>query len=121
MEPEKKASIPVKGYCPMGCGQKLALTEDGEVWCFAAACPEPFAVTDLLADNETDHIGTFDGDGWTLRHPLRERLAMKLEDCSLHVVLSGMNWSMAVPGPGRYRVLEPQVPGAAVTLKRLDG
>jgi hypothetical protein len=91
----------VQGFCPMGCGSTLFLAAGGYVTCSFISCPRPDAVADLLADRETEHIVQFGEDGFTIRHPLRERLDDALMDCALH------DYCTSLPGPpvkpGRYR------------------
>jgi hypothetical protein len=92
----------VRGFCPMGCGRTLFLGSSGYVTCSLVGCPRPDAVVDLLAEDEPEHVVTFTEDGFTIRHPLRERLDGQLEDCDLH------RWCLNLPGPpvalGQYRV-----------------
>lgn len=73
----------VKGYCPMGCGQTL-VHDSGEVVCTDYQCPRPWASTELLNDPETGHVVDLDEHGFTVRHPLRERLDDELLSCDLH-------------------------------------
>lgn len=91
----------VEGCCPMGCGKTLFLADGGYVTCSFIRCPRPDAVADLLADRETEHIVTFGEEGFTIRHPLRERLDDALLDCDLH------SWCRDLGGPpvqpGKYR------------------
>lgn len=76
---------PVEGYCPMGCGWTLAYVDTEQaVMCQSAGCPKPYAVRDILADQETEHVVDFGLTAFTLRHPLRERLGDALMTCSLH-------------------------------------
>lgn len=76
--------IQLTGFCP-ACGREGLVTgEGGGITCFAAGCPRPTAVTELLADRETAHIVMFDQRGYTIRHPLWERLDDALMTCSLH-------------------------------------
>jgi hypothetical protein len=90
----------VAGFCPMGCGSTLILGEGGMVGCSSPGCPRPSAVTEILSDPETAHVVAVHGDGWTAKHPLRERLGDDLLLCDLAAaMLEG------VPSPpGRYRV-----------------
>jgi hypothetical protein len=64
-------------------------------------CPRPTAAHEILADRETEHIVDLGTEGFTLRHPLRERLDDALMDCDVHARL-------AAGGPpastGRFRV-----------------
>jgi hypothetical protein len=95
----------VTGNCPMGCGRTLFLGKGGYITCSYVHCPRPDAVADLLADRETEHLATFDADGFTIRHPLRERLDNALMTCDLHALCANM------PGPpvqpGTWRVTGP--------------
>lgn len=91
----------VQGYCPMGCGRTLFLADGGYVTCSYVHCPTRTAVSDLLDDRETEHLVTFDEQGFTVRHPLRERLGEALMSCDLH------RHCAELPGPppqlGLYR------------------
>ncbi len=91
----------VHGYCPMGCGETLYLAAGACVTCAHLDCPRPDAVTELLADRETEHIVVFDETQFTVRHPLQERLDDALMECQLHRHIA----AMAGPPvkPGRYR------------------
>jgi hypothetical protein len=93
----------VTGYCPMGCGQTLSLGAGGHVTCGRIGCPRPDAVSDLLDDNEAQHIVSFGADGFTVRHPLRERLDDALMRCALHEHIAAMDGPPVAPG--RYRAL----------------
>jgi Family of unknown function (DUF6085) len=97
--PEKAHDV--KGFCPMGCGQTLFLADGGYITCSHIPCPDRAAVSTLLEDSETQHIVVFDEDGFTIRHPLRERLSDELLSCRLH------NYCASLDGPprqlGRYR------------------
>lgn len=107
----------VMGFCPMGCGATLFLGEGGHVTCSFVECPAPDAVDRLLADRDTEHIVRFDEQGFSMQHPLRERLDGALLDCTLHARLRAEP-EMPVPEPGVYRVVE--VDGAlAATLSDL--
>lgn len=94
-------TLDVSGYCPMGCGSTLFVGSGGYITCSYIHCPRPDAVADLLADRETEHVVRFDENGFTIRHPLRERLDDKLLTCDLHTVCA------TLPGPpprlGTYR------------------
>ncbi|WP_435582892.1 DUF6085 family protein [Amycolatopsis thermoflava] len=91
----------IDGYCPMGCGRTLFVADGGFITCSFVHCPRPDAAADILADSETEHTVQFDADGFTVRHPLRERLDDELMSCKLHAVCAGL------PGPppqlGTYR------------------
>lgn len=91
----------VKGYCPACGGETLFLGSGGYVTCSRLDCARPEAVSTLLDDQETEHVVTFAEKGFTIRHPLIERLDGVLEDCPLHRSI------LALAGPpvqpGRYR------------------
>lgn len=87
----------IHGYCPMGCGRTLVL--DGHrIKCEWADCPRPYAVTDLIAENQADHLVRFDPDGFTVQHPLYERLDDALLACDLH-----NECTQVCPSPGIYQ------------------
>ncbi|SHI67316.1 DUF6085 family protein [Streptomyces sp. 3214.6] len=95
--------LPVTGYCPLGCGETLQRAADGTIACADAGCARPYAITAILLDRETEHIVQFD-DGFTIRHPLRERLDDALMRCELH------RFCVSLPGPpregsGQYRAI----------------
>lgn len=89
------------GYCPACGGASLFLGSGGYVTCSRVDCRRPDAAADILGDPETQHIATFTADGFTIRHPLRERLDGALENCDLHVVLA--NRVGPPVQPGTYR------------------
>ncbi|MDJ1137917.1 DUF6085 family protein [Streptomyces iconiensis] len=95
-------STSVAGHCPMGCGETLMLGEGGCVTCRKLNCPQPDAVTTLLDDSETEHLVEFRETGFTIRHPLRERLGDALMECELHEWCASFNRPPVAPG--RYRV-----------------
>lgn len=105
----------VNGHCPMGCGETLFLGEGGYVTCSYVDCPKPDAVATILEDNETEHIARFDGEGFSLMHPLRERLDGELFNCGVHLGLRAFA-EMPVPEPGIYRV-EPTTPQTFTKLE----
>ena len=80
--------INIDGYCPVGCGRTLRAEENravNRVICWAPACPDPTAAQKILQDPETEHIVrfSFHSDGFSIRHPLRERLNDELLYCKL--------------------------------------
>jgi hypothetical protein len=91
----------VAGFCPMGCGKTLFLAAGGYVTCSYSRCPDPGKVSDLLLDSETQHIVELAADGFSIRHPLRER-PDDLTKCALHVHVAGLDGPPRKPG--RYRV-----------------
>ena len=93
----------VRGHCP-ACGwASLFVGEGGYLTCSRLECPRPDAAHAILADRETEHIVQFDDTGFTVRHPLRERLDDALMRCDLHLHCASL------PGPpdapGRYRAV----------------
>lgn len=106
METANRRAADVAGHCP-ACGHSgLFVGEGGHVTCPNRPCPNPAAVDDLLDDRETEHIVTITAeDGWTIRHPLIERIGSALESCWLQALMLQMDEPPA--GPGRYRVTRP--------------
>ena len=107
-------STRLSGYCPMGCGPTLTVDPAGEARCAMTGCPRPRAAAELLDDQEAEHVVTLAADGFTLRHPLRERLDDALLDCNLHLMLA--KEAPADLAPGRYRV---SVCGSTWTWERV--
>jgi hypothetical protein len=93
----------VQGYCPMGCGESLYLAAQGVVECVKPDCPNPIAVTAILWEAETQHLVGFAEDGWSARHPLRERLNNELLTCGVAEAVEIM-LKADVDIPGVYRV-----------------
>lgn len=104
----------IQGWCPMGCGRTLFVGQGGYITCSYIHCPRPDAISDLLDDNEIEHIVEFGETGFTIRHPLRERLDDALMACKLHEYIANL------PGPpvkpGRYRAEDRQAFWAWETL-----
>lgn len=94
----------VNGNCPMGCGATLFLGVGGYITCSYQGCPNPLAVHDILAEEETEHIVTIRYDNFSILHPLRERLGSQIDDCALHAYMSGLSGPPS--RPGKYRVRE---------------
>ena len=95
-------TVDVVGFCP-ACGHESLHVVDGKVVCARRIrCPRPDAAHVLLQDPEPGHLVEIKDDGFTVRHPLIERLDDAFMDCALHACLH------ALPGPpvplGRYRV-----------------
>lgn len=106
--------LDVRGFCPMGCGQTLHLGEGGYLYCRKLKCPDPSAASEVLDDRETEHVVTFTLTGFTIRHPLKERLGDKLLTCDLQELLSAQTPPQVM---GRYRSIRPE--GGAWYLERL--
>lgn len=96
--------VPVAGVCPMGCGETLILLEHGRVSCSSETCPRPLAVTELLADAETEHVVDFGHTSFTVRHPLRERLDNELMTCDVHAAVDRTS-NPLLGRRGTYRVV----------------
>jgi hypothetical protein len=90
----------VLGWCPMGCGQTLGLFEDdGRVLCSDLTCPCPDGVHQILADREHEHRVRWDADaGFSIRHPLRERVGDELLACELHAYCEDLDGPPVAPG-----------------------
>jgi hypothetical protein len=93
----------VQGNCPMGCGERLFLGDGGHVTCSGLECPNPVAVDQVLAEAETEHIVEFTEVGFSVQHPLRERLDGDLFHCPLHSYIKALSGPPA--RPGRYRAV----------------
>jgi Family of unknown function (DUF6085) len=93
--------LDVDGFCPMGCGRTLFLAEAGDIVCSWIECPRRTAVTELLEDQETEHVVLFGEGVFTVRHPMRERLDDELMHCQLHEHIAGLSGPPV--RPGRYR------------------
>lgn len=84
--------------CPMGCGQRLHLMETGVIRCFAKDCPHPMAAQEILEGDTGADLLRIEEDGFSLLHPLRERLAGGLFDCPVGKALCAMDGPPALPG-----------------------
>lgn len=97
----------VAGRCPMGCGETLFLAvyghERGEVTCYWHECPNPSAADSILAESETEHVVRIGETGFSITHPLRERIDGALHECRLHEWLHDLDGPPAKPG--MYRVV----------------
>lgn len=86
----------------MGCGDTLHLNDEGVVKCAADGCTAPAAVSEIIADGETEHVVALHATTFAIKHPLRERLDDALLDCPLHEDLEELD---GPPHPvGTYRV-----------------
>lgn len=95
----------INGHCP-ACGQDELIMDyaTADIRCGGNGCPRPTAAHEILSDRETHHRVTFTDGGFTIRHPLRERLDDALMRCDLHYEL-GNRINAPVP-PGEYRALD---------------
>jgi hypothetical protein len=78
----------------------------GAILCHHYGCPEPTAAHDILGDHETEHVVEFTTEGWTLRHPLIERIDDRLMSCAVGEMVAALKNG---PEPGRYRLIDPQL------------
>lgn len=97
---------PIVGYCPMGCGQSLVREATGMIRCTNENCPKPAAAHRILGDEETEHVMEFTETGFTVRHPLRERLDGDLFLCPVHAMHAEMPKPEQIVEDGQYRVTE---------------
>lgn len=104
MNPAAFPDMKVAGCCPQGCGETLQRRgSDGVVWCGARDCPRPDSVHLVLQDPETEHVVSVGEFGYTIQHPLRERVHGALFECSVHADVSN-TVDERMGEPGRYRV-----------------
>ena len=104
-------------FCP-ACGRSsLYLNGRGKIECIFGECPRPTAAAEILADPETEHEATFTATGFTLRHPLRERLDNDLVNCEAHRHLAAQI-SPEMP-PGSY-VMEPEDGNGGWTYTQME-
>lgn len=89
----------------MGCGQTLVIGTGRHITCARAFCPNPAAADQILeSGKETQHLVDLDNSGFSILHPLRERLDDDeggLWGCALHSHIQSLS-GPPVP-PGRYR------------------
>src|SRR5688500_2844512 len=89
-------------FCPV-CGRPdtLYLNGKGMIDCIFLRCPRPAAAHEILSDRETEHVVDLGEEGFTLRHPVRERLDDALLDCDVHARLTSGGQPAST---GRFRV-----------------
>lgn len=87
-------------YCPMGCGQTLHRMPGGLIECLSPVCPNSAAAWKILSDPEHLDVVEFTETGFTVLHPLRERLG-DLFACRVHALCSGLP-EPPDGHPGRY-------------------
>jgi hypothetical protein len=96
----------VHGYCPMGCGETLYLDGLACVRCDQPNCPRPDAADRILADPETEHLVTVAEDGYSMKHPLHERLDNALLSCALGAEIGELYQDVGdYLGMGTFRVV----------------
>lgn len=112
-------------YCPSCGAPDLVVTANkgGLLRCTYVMCPEPDALERILADPRIhQHTVRLDEEGWTVRHPLIERLDDRLFTCSLNHYLSSDDALLNAMVPGEYEAtLYDGVDYPAWSLERLDG
>lgn len=91
--------------CP-ACGERsLFRGFQGRISCSTDDCPAPAAVHNLLNDpNLTAHTVCITENGWTIRHPLAERIGDALFTCDLAGHLNGQRQANSDLAPGVYRL-----------------
>jgi Family of unknown function (DUF6085) len=104
--------IDIQGYCP-ACGEaklQVSSQQGGVVYCNEPNCPKPDAAHKILQDQEREHVLRLDDDGWTLKHPLRERLNSDLFDCPTTTALADLieRTDIENTAKGKYRVVDNQ-------------
>jgi hypothetical protein len=85
--------VMVEGRCP-ACGGRLHL-EGNRLACMASVCPRPTAAHEILNEPQRqDHIVSLSEDGYSVQHPLVERLDNELLNCPLsnQVAEFGRDW-----------------------------
>jgi hypothetical protein len=92
-------------YCP-ACGAPdivVTANKGGLLRCTYVVCPDPRALEKVLSDPRLhQHIVRLDEDGWTVRHPLIERIDDRLFTCSLNHYLSSDDVLLNAMVPGEY-------------------
>jgi hypothetical protein len=97
----------IAGHCPMGCeGETLVVGKGGRIECHGEGCPHPKAV-DVLLHQDHDHVVVFSSTGFTIEHPLSERILHTMSSCELMDDLRALD-GMPVTEPGRYRAIKHQ-------------
>lgn len=100
--------IHLSGHCP-ACGREdLVVISDAatpQVHCNSGICPDNFAASRVLQDDQIHHVVRFDDEGrFSVKHPLRERINSELLDCTVHhVVIEQVNDGLIIP-QGTYEL-----------------
>ena len=88
----------VEGYCPM-CGRAALIKMGSRLMCTDDRCPNPLGLHILLQNRMiSDHLVRVGEDGFSVQHPMRERLNGELFVCGLHVGLSQAEEAPVEPG-----------------------
>lgn len=85
--------IMIEGFCPVCGGQTLGVVQasvsfPAKVECTNINCTNIYAVAQILAVDEINHVVHFHDQGFSIRHPLRERIDDELLRCNLHNYLA---------------------------------
>lgn len=103
---------PVKGICP-ACGREtlgVIITGGGSfMHCAGIDCPRPTALQEILTTcSQPEHVVDLRADGYSLQHPMIERLdGVLLDRCSLDAWLRDSD--VPPEAVGRYVVSQPVV------------
>jgi len=98
----------IKGHCPWGCGETLFIAAGSYITCSHIECPRPDGLSVILDDRETDHIVVFEQEGFSVLHPLRERLDRSLLTCDLGRYIGNLAGPPVPPGRYRARLVDDQ-------------
>lgn len=80
------SALSVDGFCPE-CGEQTLVLVGSRLQCVNEVCPKWDAAHALLQDREVRHVVQVGQAGWTVRHPLVERIDDELMVCGLHAHL----------------------------------
>lgn len=100
-------TVRLRGRCPACGGERLFATahtdDDAVIECDAVGCPTPTLVQELLAKPDQHvHLVKFDEDGYTVQHPLVERVRVEgLFACDLADEFRALR---EPPGIGMYSI-----------------
>jgi hypothetical protein len=92
--------IDMTAPCPMGCGPTLHLSPAGVIRCLDRQCPNPMAAQKILENADSADLVQIDAGGFSILHPLRERLDNGLFNCPVNMHLAALREPPA--GPGFY-------------------
>lgn len=97
-----EAPVRINGRCPMGCGETLAVAGGGHIVCMALQCPDPAMLDKVISHEAMDrHIVILDDEGFSVQHPLSERLT-DMTECDVHQAMHEQDGAPA--SPGRYYI-----------------
>ena len=90
--------------CPACRERKLHLMTSGLIRCNNPGCPRPRAAQEILEGDAGVDIVQINGNGgFSILHPLRERIEGGLFDCPVNRYLASLEDPPALPG--RYRAV----------------